>query len=61
MLNEKMDRLGDMMMELNPNMRYYRNEFGCYTCTYEDPLTDEEKKELDEGVARMEQARKTIR
>jgi len=58
MLNEKMDRLGDMMMELNPNVRYYRNEFGWYTCKYEHPLTDEEKKRFDEGVAHMEQARK---
>ena len=57
-LNEKMDRLGDMMMELNPNVRYYRNEFGWYTVKYEHPLKDEEKKIFDEGVAHMEQARK---
>jgi len=48
MMGEKMDRLGDMIMELDPSLIYYRHEQsgGFYTCKYDHPLTDEERARL---------------
>ena len=47
MMGEKMDKLGDMIMELDPNVIFYRHESGgWYTCKYPHPLTDEDRKRL---------------
>jgi hypothetical protein len=47
MMGEKMDRLGDIIMNLDPSLIYYRHESGgFYTCKYPHPLTDEERQSL---------------
>jgi integrase/recombinase XerD len=58
LLKERMDRLGDMITEIDPSILYYRHESGgWYTCKYPHPLTDEEHKIFDEGVKDMERKR----
>jgi integrase/recombinase XerD len=58
LLKERMDRLGDMITEIDPSILYYRHESGgWYTCKYPYPLTDEEHKIFDEGVKDMERKR----
>lgn len=43
-LKEKMDRLGNMIMEIDPSVIFHRHESGgWYTCKYPHPLTDEDR------------------
>jgi hypothetical protein len=54
-LKEKMDRLGDMVMELDPSVIYHRHESGgWYTCKYPYPLTDEDRERF--AAAEISQA-----